>query len=137
MGKSKSQKIEALMEEMGMLPPELWEAKAIVHNMEDLGPTLGHQWHPTTRVDLARRRTGRTTQILLGGLVEALQGKTVFIVAHDESWECKMADQLREWVVRFEGDPELVWPMRVARKKGDRQNGKSKVIVDHWTGIGV
>ena len=129
----KDQKVaEGIMQELGLLPWELWEAKAIVFNLENFGPQWGSPWDPRVKRDMLTRGTGRTTKILIGCLVEMFKGREVYFSAKNMDWERDCVGQVKRWAEQLPGiDPDLIRPHRLGNSQHQRAKG-SKLYIDHY-----
>lgn len=130
---------EQFMKELGLVPPEIWAARAVTHNMQRYSNSADHPkilWDPDTRKELMVRNSGRTTTILFGCLVTMHLGKPVRFAATYREWEYSCVSRVREWADQLSIDPDLIIANRVwedsARFPGqDNRVNSAKLYSDH------
>lgn len=121
---------EDMMKKLGLLPWELWEAKAIVFNLENFAPQWGDPWDNRVKRDLTTRGTGRTHKILIGCLVEMAKGRQVYFSAKNWDWEKDCVCQVKDWASKLGIDTELIRPHQRGNQN-TRPKG-AKLYIDHY-----
>ena len=79
-----------------------------------------------------RRRSGRTTEMLVAAVEEALKGECVWISAYDKSYQKELVRRARNWVEECGGNPVFVNPLWNNSEAPTGLTGK--VFRDHFRG---